>query len=572
MARAIEGTARKLVDFGKSSIQASADVEAEIALYEQVFGELEVAANGVLESISKDTNILSTRLRGVGTSAFMQFKGAGVDAAGALAAMDKYTRLAADAAAAYNISIEDADVKLRSFLRGNMEAGDSINLFTSESQRNERAVAAYGAKWTELTEAQKQMLMLNVVEEIYNQQEIIGQAAREGHEWGNVILNLNEAFELVQATIGGKFREALIPVIENITGFLKDETVQMRIGMLADGAAKIAGYAFDGVIEFIDVLWGWSTGEERPNDIAQAIFDISGSLGDIVGMTFDGVIKFIKLLFNGLDANTASNVEVFLEDISKFVDDPNFQNAAAVIAGIFTATLAGALIAGHPLRVFAGIIALIVTHWDEVKNSCQYAWQEISTFCQQTFVDPISGVLENISGWFSSVASWAETAALKVREFFGITGTGDASNPNNPYGTNWHGAASIGESSNSPYSSNYHVNNGKGAFDNISSGLKSLLGFATGLDYVPYNDFAARLHEGEAVLTKTEATEWRKDGGDADMARIVSQAVIEAVAPLYEAVSNIQIVMDGRAVGNAVSETVSRNIAKNAWNRRYQNV
>ncbi|MBQ8653971.1 MAG: hypothetical protein IJ507_03460, partial [Clostridia bacterium] len=36
---------------------------------------------------------------------------------------------------------------------------------------------------------------------------------------------------------------------------------------------------------------------------------------------------------------------------------------------------------------------------------------------------------------------------------------------------------------------------------------------ATGLDYVPFNDYRARLHEGEAVLTKLEATEWRRGGG-----------------------------------------------------------
>ena len=191
VAHGVERAAGALIDFGKNAIQASADIEAEISLYQQVFGELEAAATGALESISQDTNILSTRLRGIGTGAFMQFKGAGVDAGNALSMMDKYTRLAADAAAAYNISVEEADVKLRSFIRGNTEAGDSIGLFTSESQRNERAVANYGKKWTELTEAQKQMLMLGVVEEIYNQTEVVGQAAREGHEWENVIGNLN---------------------------------------------------------------------------------------------------------------------------------------------------------------------------------------------------------------------------------------------------------------------------------------------------------------------------------------------------------------------------------------------
>lgn len=36
-------------------------------------------------------------------------------------------------------------------------------------------------------------------------------------------------------------------------------------------------------------------------------------------------------------------------------------------------------------------------------------------------------------------------------------------------------------------------------------------GLATGLDYVPYNEFPARLHEGEAVLTKVEADDWRRD-------------------------------------------------------------
>ena len=37
--------------------------------------------------------------------------------------------------------------------------------------------------------------------------------------------------------------------------------------------------------------------------------------------------------------------------------------------------------------------------------------------------------------------------------------------------------------------------------------------FATGLDYVPYDEFPAILHKGEAVLTAEEADVWRKGGG-----------------------------------------------------------
>lgn len=97
-----------IADFAKDAVTAAADVAAEKAQFAATFEGIEEAANGVLASVSNDTGILATRLQQVGTKAFSQFKGAGIDAAGALSMMDEYTRIAADAAAYYDISLEDA--------------------------------------------------------------------------------------------------------------------------------------------------------------------------------------------------------------------------------------------------------------------------------------------------------------------------------------------------------------------------------------------------------------------------------------------------------------------------------
>ena len=53
---------------------------------------------------------------------------------------------------------------------------------------------------------------------------------------------------------------------------------------------------------------------------------------------------------------------------------------------------------------------------------------------------------------------------------------------------------------------------------------------ASGLDFVPYNNYPALLHEGEAVLTAGEAEQWRKGKGGGSGNGITINQYIEAVA------------------------------------------
>ncbi len=91
-------------------------------------------------------------------------------------------------------------------------------------------------------------------------------------------------------------------------------------------------------------------------------------------------------------------------------------------------------------------------------------------------------------------------------------------------------------------------------------------GFATGLDYVPYNDYVARLHEGEAVLTKAEASLWRR-GDDAGGAVGIDYGQLgQAVAA---ALSGMSVQMDGQAVGVLVTGAVSREMGRRVKARQY---
>lgn len=555
VAHGIERAAGALIDFGKNAIQASADIEAEISLYQQVFGELESAATGALESISQDTNILATRLRGIGTGAFMQFKGAGVDAGNALSMMDKYTRLAADAAAAYNISVEDADVKLRSFIRGNTEAGDSIGLFTSESQRNERAVANYGKKWTELTEAQKQMLMLGVVEEIYNQTEVVGQAAREGHEWENVIGNLNTAFTNLSATVGSPFREALIPVIEKLSDFLSDDTVTMRIGMIAAGIGNLAGKAFDGAIDLLDALLKWSNGED-PGEGFQIIKDVFSIIGNTAEAAYNGAKSVVDAVLGlmGSDAGPLEQAGEFFSDLKTLTESEGFQTAASVLAGIFTAFLA----LNAPLLLVGVALSVIVTHWQDIKAWANKAYeafkQFIDTHVPDGFMSGVTSVLNGISDIVSTIYSTWSAFLSSLSSGAAQQGIANVQSAMNKGGIS--GAVSSAVSNSWWGKAIQKLTNPAGR------------SFATGIDYVPQDDYDARLHEGEAVLTKAEAADWRRGGSvqSIDYAAMGS-AVGSAVR---EALSGIGLYTDdGTRIADMVTQRVSRNIAREAKNRRY---
>lgn len=79
-----------------------------------------------------------------------------------------------------------------------------------------------------------------------------------------------------------------------------------------------------------------------------------------------------------------------------------------------------------------------------------------------------------------------------------------------------------------------------------------LPGHANGLDWVPYDNYVARLHQGEAVLTRSEASEWRSGNtfATANIEKLLS-AILTAVQ------NPIPAVIDGDSVFRDVSSRMT---------------
>lgn len=564
-----------IADFAKDAVTAAADVAAEKAQFAATFEGIEEAANGVLASVSNDTGILATRLQQVGTKAFSQFKGAGIDAAGALSMMDEYTRIAADAAAYYDISLEDADVRLRSFLRGNTEAGDAIGLFTSESQRNSKAVELYGTKWTNLTEAQKQNLMLNVAQEIYDQSGATGQAAREMDGWVNVVGNLQRVWKDVLAVVGAPFYESLTPVVQKLSEFLSDETVQMRLGMLASSLSDATGWVFDGIIDLLDKILEWSSGDEEfkidihiptweeiQTTAETALTTIQSGIKSFAtwtlgAFTLDGVsipeiLQTAKTWWNGQGANAYERLKsVFTWTLGNFVA-PNVEGFFDGASTWWEETAQPALTAitqwsfGELIVPAWGDFALSVKNW--WINDFLPSMTAILTWNLGDLKLPsIEDVQEKISTWWNTVK-----AGLKLS--FSASYSRTFSQAELEQGQNDYKDEidAISSPSLAPWSSK-----------------KNAPSKATGLDYVPYDNFIAKLHAGETVLNRADATAYRAGNVGGISAESISQAVAVAVR---EALDGVGVYMGADRVGDLVTQRVSRNIAKGARAMRYANV
>lgn len=296
------------------SVKLAGDFKALDEMFNATFGDMAKIAEETMQRVANSTGIYVERLKAPFSQFYSQLKGSGVEASEALKLTEKGMGLVADASAYYNMSMEEASELLRSFIRGNTEAGDRIGLFTSEAQRNTEAMKKYNKKWNDLTEAQKQMLMLDISEEIYKQSGAIGQAIREADGLENVLGNLKYVAQEFIASLGENMLEPAIKSMKDFSLALLDAKKELEtndlgsaikvmvdhivgeLNKMADRIQEVMRNVIDGMVSFIENSLPsiMSLGSKIVQNIATGIVENKEAISTGISSLISQIVNWIS--------------------------------------------------------------------------------------------------------------------------------------------------------------------------------------------------------------------------------------------------------------------------------------
>lgn len=311
----------------------------------------------------------------------------------------------------------------------------------------------------------------------------------------SLIAALTSAIITALPALGTALMSALQIILTDVFGLSTEQASQFADGVT--GAFNKVKDGFFALVEsaqtdgtFLNEVW---TGLQ---ETGQAFSDFLSALWNALSAAFAACVDaintegtYLNAIWQNIQTTITAAVD-FINGVIKLftaVLQGDWSAAWSACEQILTAfgTAIGGIIEGI-LNIVIGALGellelgweLIQSLWEGISNHFATFYSEMSELVTTSIINPIvdkgtelynSGVELLNQFWDGLVSVWESITAW----WDGLT----LSDKNAP-----------------------SVNGGKGG------------GFATGLNYVPYDEFPAILHRGEAVLTAAEARIWRKNG------------------------------------------------------------
>ena len=286
----------------------------------------------------------------------------------------------------------------------------------------------YGKSFQNLSEAQKQLTLLQMVKDANDLSGATGQAAREADGWENVIGNLKEAWKQLIAVIGQPVLKLAIPVVQSMT------TALQRMTEVANAAwqalKKLFGWEdADAIKSATKAQEQLTTAVEETSDAqkgALAGFDEIQTLSDKTAET----------------ATSSAGADTPVEDLAEIADKEGGNIALEFdTSGIEDAVKAIQTVVGRIKAILSSLArwaeTTIKPQFGKLFDAIEPALPAIQTKVQEAFSglsgiasQAFAGVKTNIETMFSNVGSLAaplgEYFTTQLPEFIsaGITSIG----------------------------------------------------------------------------------------------------------------------------------------------------
>ena len=387
----------KIKDFGLNCINAAADANAASSQFSQVFGDMESQAKKSLTGIADNTGIQVNRMKGSYTQIAAFAKTTGMDTSNALGLADRAMVAVADSAAFYDRTLEETTESLQSFLKGNYENDSALGLSCTEVTRNEAANRLYGKSFKDLSEAQKQLTLLQMVEDANKASGALGQAARESDTWTNQTGNLKQAWTDFQSVLGQKVLPLAVEAVKKASEAVQglSEKMPTIIQTFKDWSPLIAGVvtgfvtlkaamAISSRISAVTKAWtAYKTANEGAT-IAQWLLNAALNANPIVLIVslIAGLVVAIITLWNTNEDFRNKVIEIW-EAIKNA-----FGTAIEAIKSFFV-----------------GLWEKIVSVWESIKETISTAIETIKTVVTEKF----NAVKETITNIFTSIKDTLST-------------------------------------------------------------------------------------------------------------------------------------------------------------------
>nr|DAJ49504.1 MAG TPA: minor tail protein [Caudoviricetes sp.] len=477
----------KLVDVGKEAIEAAASMQASNAQFSTVFGDMEGQAREALNNIGKEMSIVPERLQGSFTQMASFAKTSGLDTAQALDLSTRATKAAADGAAFYDKSIESVTESLQSFLKGNFANDAALGISATETTRNAAANKLYGKSFKDLSEAQKQLTLLQMVEDGNELSGALGQAARESDGLENVMGNLKQSGTNALAALGQPLLEMLIPVFQALGDIIKGVAdwfgtlpapikefivmiggVVTAVGFLAPiflslqaifttsigamitaalpiiGTAAAIAAAVAAVVVILKYLW------ETNEGFRNVVTTVWEAISSVINTVVSEISNFIMSIFGTVVTWWTENQELI-----RSITDAVWTGISAIISAVMT--VIGPLIEGE---------------WNNIQIITSTVWEVIKTVVE-TAINVVLGIIKAVmqiitgdwSGAWETIKSVGETIWNGIASVIGTIFNGIAQLLSNIWNTISTVASTVWNGIKSTLS---------GIFDGISSSASSV--------------------------------------------------------------------------------------------------